>query len=215
MLFALGYLKDGLEDGLRTVNSEEEYPKLITCQLCDVIHDMEVYSILDIADKDVLNMLEPFSIMMHDNKTDIFTALWKHHVDEQVKTSTKLSLSEIATKVWAPCLEVVQQVVNAFHDRSVTLQDIDCYLKDISSENLESEIYTLVTGCNKCFQPVAPITWVPQFVVSVKEYRGICEVKEAAEVVLKAKDALRLIGNFQQLEDLKEKVCNHVKHVLL
>ena len=170
-----------------------------------MINGIEVYAILNIEDKDVLDMLKPFSIMMRDNKTVIADAIWNDHVRKQV-SGIKLSLPEVATVVWSPCLMEIQQTVERFHDRSVTLQEVDHYLKDISTHNLRQEVFTFVEGCNKCLKPAASVTWVSNFVVSVERYRVVCQAHCASELVLKAKDALMITGDFKKLESLKEKV---------
>ncbi|XP_065899490.1 E3 ubiquitin-protein ligase rnf213-alpha-like isoform X3 [Dysidea avara] len=206
---AKGDLIDNLEDGLRTVDSEEEYCQLKICQLYEVINGIEVYAILNIEDKDVLDMLKPFSIMMRDNKTVIADAIWNDHVRKQV-SGIKLSLPEVATVVWSPCLMEIQQTVERFHDRSVTLQEVDHYLKDISTHNLRQEVFTFVEGCNKCLKPAASVTWVSNFVVSVERYRVVCQAHCASELVLKAKDALMITGDFKKLESLKEKISKHM-----
>ena len=194
---------DSLEESLETIDSKEEYSQLEICELYEVINGMEVYAILNIDDKDIMDMLRPFSIMMQENKTVIFLTVWDKHVKKQV---AELSLTEVATNVWALCFQEITEVVEKFHARSITLEEIDHYLKDIPLQDLEQEIVTLVEGCNKCLNLTASNTWVVQFVVAVNSYWSICQVQHAAELVLKAKDALMLTGDFAKLENLREKV---------
>ena len=170
-----------------------------------MVNGIEVYAILNIEDKNVMDMLRPFSIMMQDYKTIISHSVWNDHVKKQV-SGVKVSLTEVATNVWAPCFQEMQQVVEKFHARSVTLQEIDYYLRDISPQNLRQEVLSLVEGCNKCLNTIASNSWISQFVMSVNRYRVICQAQCAAELVLKAKDALMLTGNFNKLENLREKV---------
>jgi len=209
----IGDLKDRLEDGCRTIESKEEYFQLAINQLYEVINGIEVYAILNINDKEVTEMLKPFSIMMQTNKTIISHTVWNDHVRKKV-SGAKLSLPEVAKNVWAPCLKEMQQIVERFYNGSVTLQEIDYYLKDILPQNLQQEVFSLVEGCNKYLNKKAPNSWISQFVMSVNRYRVICQAQQAAELVLKARDALMLTGDFKKLENLREKVllfiCYHI-----
>ena len=80
------------------MDTEEEYVNIEICELYEVIKG-EVYAILDINDKDVMEMLRPFTIMMEEYKTVISQYIWNCYVQ---KHSEVLSLPEVATKIWAP-----------------------------------------------------------------------------------------------------------------
>jgi len=201
----IGDLLDSLEDGCRTVDSKEEYSQFAISQLYEVINGIQVYAILNIDDKEVMDMLRPFSIMMQDYKTVISHTVWNYHVKKQAN-GVKLTIPEVATNVWAPCLEEMQQIVVKFHTRSVTLQEIDYYLEGISPQNLQQEVISLVEGCHKCSKMITLNNWISQFVMSVNRYWVVCQAQQAAELVLKARDALMLTGNFKKLENLREKV---------
>ena len=205
IFFIIGDLIDGLVEGLEIIGSKEEYSKLEICQLYEMINETEVYAILNIEDKDVADMLRPFSVVMHGNKTVISDIVWNDYIKKQDK-GVKLSLTEVATSVWAPCLVEIQLVVEKFHDRSITLKQIDYYLKDIPPQNLEKEVITLVEGCNKCLNLTMPSTWAKEFVLAVNRYRDACQAQNVAGIVLKAKEALMLTGSFKKLEKFREKV---------
>ena len=201
----IGEHVDRLKDGLKTIDSEE-YLELKIVQLCEVVNGIEVHRILCVNEQEVMDMLHPFSFIMEESKSVISSTIWNHHITSKTVKDVKLSLCDIATKLWAPCLKEIQGIIEKFHDRSVTLQELDYYLKEISLENLESEVLALVEGCNKCFNLTAPTTWVFQFVMSVDKYRVVCQAECAAELVLNVKEALMLTGDFKKLENFQEKV---------
>ena len=167
---------------------------------------------LNIDDKAVAEMLQPFIILMQSHFTLIAQYIWKCHVP----TDTKLPLPEIASQVWRPCFEEIQQLIEKLHAKSVTLQEIDNYFQNIPSQNLEHEICTLVEGCNLCLNKPVSVTWVSQVVVSVNHYRNAIEVQEVAELLLVAKNSLMVHTEFKELKKLKERVstcvslCVHV-----
>ena len=173
LFFNIGDLKDSLEDGCRTVDSKEEYSQLTINELYEVVNEIEVYAILNIEEKNVVDMLRPFFIIMKGCKTVISHAVWKNHCKSKVKDA-KLSLPEIAASIWAPCFQEIQQIVEKFHSKSVSLQEIDYYLKDILPQNLRQEVLSLAEGCNKCLSAVISNRWISQFVMSVNKYRVIC-----------------------------------------
>jgi len=204
----IGDLVDFLKEGLRTIDSNE-YLELKIVQLCEVVNGIEVYPILviPISESVVMDMLQPFSFIMKENKSIISSTIWNHHVRSKTVENVKISLCDIATKLWAPCLKEIQEIIEKFHNRSVTLQELDHYLKEISLQNLEQEVVALVEGCNRCFNLTASTTWVSHFVMSVDRYRVVCQAECAAELVLNVKEALMLTGDFKKLENFKEKVC--------
>ena len=189
------------------MDSEEEYANIEICQLYEKINEGEVYAILDINDKDVMEMLRPFTIMMEEYKTVISQYIWNCYVQ---KHSEVLSLPEVATKIWAPVFSKIQQIIEKFYDWSITLKEIDIYLINISSQNLEQAVQRLVGGCNLCLDKTVPTAWISNFVKSVNYYRDVCKVQSAARLILAAKDALMLEGNFEDLIKLNSKVCNCV-----
>ena len=157
---------------------------------------------LSINDRAVVEMLQPFTVLMHSHSTVITRHIWDHYV----LVHSALSLPEIASKVWRPCFEEIQQLVEKLHAKSVTMQEIDHYFKSVSPLNLEHEMCKLVEGCNISLNRQASVTWVSQIVVSVNHYRNINEVQEAAELLLDAKNSLMLCAKFEELTDLKERV---------
>ena len=198
----VGDIVEHMQKGLQKMESAEEYAELEVCQLYEVINGVEVYAILAINDDDVMEMLKPFAVIMEEYKTVISQKIWKYHVQKH----SVLPLPEIATKVWSPVFMEIQQLVKKFKDKSVTSREIDHYLEDILSCNLEEEIQKLVEGCNMCLDQIFPTTWITKFVTSVKYYRDACTAQVAAQLILTAKDALMLKGNFKELENFKAKV---------
>ena len=189
------------------MDSEEEYANIEICQLYEKINEGEVYAILDINDRDVMEMLRPFTIMMEEYKTVISQYIWNCYVQ---KHSEVLSLPEVATKIWTPVFSEIQQIIEKFYDWSITLKEIDIYLRNISSQNLEQVIQRLVDGCNLCLDKTVPTAWISNFVKSVNYYRDVCIAQSAARLILAAKDALMLEGNFEDLRKFNSKVCNCV-----
>ena len=170
--------------------------------LYEEIQGEEVYAVLNIDDKVVVEMLQPFTILLQSHSTLIAQHIWKCHVP----ADTKSPLSEIAGQVWRPCFQEIQQLIEKLHAKSVTLQEIDKYFQNTPSQSLEHEICTLVEGCNLCLNQPASVTWVSQVVVSVNHYRNAIEVQEVAEVLLAAKNSLMLQTEFEELKELKERV---------
>ena len=172
-------------------------------ELYEEIDGNEVYALLDINDTYVDEMLQPFVVMMDECKNVIFENIWYCHVNRM--EGAKLTLPEIATTIWAPCFKEIQQLIEKFCDRSVSLQEIDQYLKDVSLSDLNQEVFRLVQGCNKCLDKTST-TWVSHFVDSVKHYRIIDKAKDVADLVIAAKDVLKMNDGFEKLEDCKVKV---------
>ena len=196
---------EDLQDNFRIIKSKEKFNSLKISELYEEIDGNEVYALLNINDAHVVEMLQPFTVMMDEFKNVITQNIWCYHVREM--DTAKLSLPEIAIKIWAPCFEEIVHLVETFCDRSVSLKKIDYYLKGVSSD-LSQEILRLVEGCNKCLNK-ASTTWVPHFVDSVNHYRIIDKAKDVADLVIAAKNVLKMNDGFDKLEDCKIKVMKN------
>ena len=198
-----------LQEGLQRVDTEEEYVNIEICQLYEVINGEEVYAILDINDRDVMEMLQPFTIMMEQYKTAISQNIWNCHMQKHSKV---LSLPEVATQIWAPVFTEIQHLIKICNNWLITLKEIDVYLGNISSHNLVQAIQTLVEGCNLCLDKTIPTAWISKFVKSVSYYRDVCKAQSAAQFVQAAKDALTLEGDFEDLRNFNSKVlvCTYI-----
>ena len=199
----VGDIVEFMQEGLQRINTPEEYAGLEVCQLYEVIKGEEVYAILTITDNNVMEMLKPFALIMEEYKTVISQKIWKCHVQKH----SVLPLPEVATAIWAPVFVEIQQLIQKCNNKSITLKEIDYYFKDILSQNLEEEIQRLVEGCNLCqVDQTLSTTWISQFIISVKYYRDGCKAQIAAQLILTAKGALMLEGNFKELEKFNSKV---------
>ena len=201
-MLCVGDLIEDLQESLRIVESNEEFNSLKISELYEEIDGNEVYALLNINDTHVVEMLQPFTVMMDEFENVISQNIWCCHVREM--DIAKLSLNDIALKIWAPCFEEIVYLVEAFCDRSVSLQEIDYYLNGVSSD-LSKEVLKLVEGCNKCLNKTS-LTWVPHFVDSVNHYRIIDKAKDVADLVITAKDVLKMNNGFDKLRDCKIKV---------
>ena len=173
--------------------------------MCMDIYGVKTYPLFFIDDINVKKMLQSFAIMMEEYKTMISQNIWNCHIQKH----TILPLPEVATKIWSPVFKELQQLIEKFCDKSVTLKEIDNYLKDILPQNLEEEIKRLVVGCNLYLDKTVSTTWISQFVLSVNFYKNFCNTQSAAQLILDVKDALRLTGNFEEMKEFKSKVsCN-------
>lgn len=206
----LGDLIRDLQENLRIIESKEQFEVLKISGLYDEVNGNEVYALLNINDTHVSEMLQPFVVMMHDCKNEICQNIWGCQVEKiQLPEGQKLTLPEIAVNIWTPCFKLIQQLVERFCDRSVSLQEIDLYLefKEECHSDLRQDIFKLVEGCNKCLKITLPTTWISHFVDSVNHYRIINKAKDVADLVIAAKDALKMNDGFEKLEDCKIKVC--------
>ena len=203
MLYHVGEIIEAIQENLQRVDTPEEYAELKVCELYEILNEEEVYAVLTINDKAVMEMLKPFAVMMEDYKTIIIQIIWNFHVQKQTEL---IPLPEVATKIWFPVCTEIQQVIEKCYDQSITLKEIDYYLGNISPQNVKEVICKLVKGYNLCFDKPMLDTWISQFIKSVNRYRDACTVQFATELIIFAKDALMLEGSFEQLEEFKSKV---------
>ena len=202
MYVYVGDVVEAIKAGLRVVDTPEEYAKLKIFQLYEVVDGEEEYPLFLINDANVKEMLQSFAVMMKVYKTAISQNIWNYHVQKH----SVLPLPEVATKIWAPVVEEMQQLIEKLCDKSVTLKEIDIYLKDILPQNLEEEIQRFVEGYKLHFDKTVSTTGISQFVITVHFYKNICNAQRAAQVILDVKNALMLTGNFEELKEFISKV---------
>ena len=191
-----------LQEGLQRVDSEE-YANIEICQLYEEINGEEVYAVLHIDDRDVIEMLQPFTITMEEYSTVVSQYIWNCHVQ---KHSKFLSLPEVARQIWVPVFTEIQQLIEKFYNKSITLKETDEYLRNVMSQSLEQEVQTLVEGCNFCLDQTVSTAWISNFVMSVNSYRDVCKAQNAAHLIQKIQNALMLTGNFEKLKIFESKV---------
>ena len=198
----VGDIAEAITMAFQLVDTMESYAKLKICQLYEVIEGEETYPLFIINDCNVKEMLEFFAIMMEEYKTHISRNIWNYHVQKH----SVLPLPEVVTKIWGPVFKEMHQLIEKLCDKSVTLKEIDNFLKGILTQNLEEEIQRLVEGCNLCLGKTVSTTWISQLVLSVNFYRNICNAQRAAQVILDVKNVLMLTGNFEELKEFRSKV---------
>ena len=190
---SIGDIFEHIKESLQRVDSAE-YIKFKVCDLYEVINEEDVFAMLHIDNKDVMEMLKPFAILMDECKTVISQNIWNC----QVQKDSVLPLPKIAITIWTPVLTEILNLVEKLCNKSVTLMEIDHHLENI--HNLEEEIRTLVKGYNMCLHKSMSTDWISKFVVDVQNYRDVCKAQVSAKLVLAAKNALMLEGKFEELE---------------
>ena len=133
------------------------------------------------------------------SKSQIFESLWIHEVNkrEQETGVAQLTLEEVATLVWQPVKQRYDDLRQCIQDGSITLKEVDsclnAYVDNYSDLNGELQLMSTSTD---------DVAWVERRVHQAKLYHQLRLSCVGATLIMEAKEAFNLTGDFSALETI-------------
>ena len=165
---------------------------------------------------EVEDMLLPFFIMADETKPSIFMELWeksrqKYLIEcEQEKKAPSLTLLQVTTLIWKPVYKECKQILQELSSLAMPLKKLKEYSFPEHKEELDKNLRNLchVLDCCKSIEGETPTgdEWVRDTVSRMLKYCKLCKYADAAETLLKLKEAFSLTGNFSSVEALSQQV---------
>ena len=161
-------------------------------------------------------MMEVFGIMAGED-SDIFQKIWRKQLgalSKHVISTTEVSFNTIVEHLWEPAYGECKRLLDSLRDKTMQLSDVKSYFfeycGDGSSETLTCKLnkfYSSVEMCvNKC-QPNESPPWLRVVIQLIIQYWKLRHDIQAAEVILEAKEQLKVTGDFRLIKSLATKVC--------
>jgi len=148
-----------------------------------------------------------------DNHNLLFEHFWKHNVEllDKASLNDKNFFTLVHSKVWKRTISCCESLLIKFHDKSVTLENVEEFtMVESFSEHL-SALCCALQQCYPDFKSVRPSKeWIQSLMCHIEKYQSetFDHVKcaDAANFVLKIKNSLHLSGDFGIVESLSNNV---------
>jgi len=156
-------------------------------------------------------MLEMFIIIGKEFRNDFFDHLWKQSA-ETLDTSSGVSFQDIYENVWKPTILNCQSLLSKFHDKSVTIEEIQAYE---NIQDIGKQLRVLHSGIQVCFPNYTlstrsnpPNKWIKgvedHITLLNNTYNPVH--KNGLEYCLSLKSSLSLTGDFSMVQKLEDQV---------
>ena len=165
----------------------------------------------------------------NDDVNKIFEYYWDQQKSNLIKDEG-VSFDSIYCMVWKKTIEQCQQLLINIKDKSSTLAEVETLsqlfinenktaasenTKQCQKYNLSLQLIALCEGMHQCYPNSkklfpSPHEWIPECVDYIALYLEIVDDSkstEAANVILKVKESLKLKGDFGIIKNLANCVC--------
>ena len=191
-----------LEAELQTDVSKESI-----CTLCVRNENDELQLICFLSAGSLLKFANDFKVVSGQKYgNDLFSDLWRSTMLTARANSPELTLDNIYSLVWQPCIQQCQQLLDSLMDMSIKLSDVDDLLCS-HNVRLETQLHSLFKGINEITQKTPSSSLIDRATQRIRNYWELRKYKKGAEIFLKLKDSLGLTqGDFRQVERLSQQV---------
>ena len=195
-------------------NSDIKLANKQICQVCKVEDDGTLNCICFSTSELEDEMIHNFSICGKCNGdfNRVFEYCWHHQMQQTPTTKGQdVSYNSVFNTVWKPTIKQCQSLLSKLKDKTVTLKEAEILYQIY---NLCSQLSDLCKAMHQCYPELnkslpLPDNWVSQTVAHIALYHEFAnnpKCNEAASVILKVKESLKLEGDFKIIEHLAEYV---------
>ncbi|XP_067860096.1 E3 ubiquitin-protein ligase rnf213-alpha isoform X2 [Heptranchias perlo] len=119
--------------------------------------------------------------------------------DDAAELTSVLSLEEVHTMIWEPCLDKYKAIFNKVKEGSLTFEEVSAIFQDYRDryEYLRNDfqIMSRIETSTRC-------NWIEKRIQQIREYHQLHLAVESAQVIMKAQSVLNLTGDFSILQTL-------------
>ena len=165
------------------------------------------------SSKDIPNdLLNYLYIVGNRYHNDLFETCWR----QRSKAKTKLeSFVAVYEELCMPVLGECKEILVSLQKSSMTLETVEKYFLKFELKDLENDLNRLCHGMKESFpedkQILPAKKWVSAAVKVIQEYKNISGYMNAAKVVLRLKQSMKLTGDFSVIKTLAQQVCHWLK----
>ena len=136
---------------------------------------------------------------------DIFSDFWRNAMVHASTSHPELTLDDIYSLVWQPCIQQCKQLLQSLMDLSMKLSDVDLLLAP-HKMHLETQLHSLLKGVSEIMQKSADSSLIDTANERIRNYWNLREYQKGADIFLRLKKSLGLRGEFRQVEKLSQQV---------
>jgi len=160
-------------------------------------------------------MLDMFITVGKKFRNDFFDHLWKQSA-ETLNISGDVSFQDIYENVWKPTILNCQSLLSKFHDKSVTIEEIQAFK---NFQEIGKQLLALYSGIQVCFPNYSlftrsnpPNKWIKKVEDHITLLHNTYSMvhKNGLEYCLSLKNSLSLTGDFSMVQKLCDQVSKYV-----
>ena len=135
------------------------------------------------------------------SESQLFDTLWtqqgKRVSQKREPSDRRLSLDDVVAEVWLPVTQHYDDLCTRVQNGSVTLGEVDNFLSAYVGHypDLEHEFQLMC-------QPTSDASWIKQRVYQVQQYHELDQCCRGARLIMEARQAFELTGDFAVLETI-------------
>lgn len=149
------------------------------------------------------SMLAEYTGIAVDNENSIFDQVWGRMLKE-LPASCTLSAADVQKRLLSPAIEECTQLLSKLQQHTITLLEVEEYFgqfknnRDIALTNA----IKLLRGLSSCNQGAEKR--IEESIDLIQNYWSLCTLANAAKFCCELKQALKLEGDFEKVEDLTQ-----------
>ena len=154
-----------------------------------------------------------FWTMSQDYSCVFFTDYWHELLTAVKMKRITLTLEDVVPKLWTPVFARCEELLKQLMDYSLSLPTVDLLFKGKETKDITHNVKQLHKGVEMCRsgKEVKDFKWIKGVIDRMEQFWQLSGYAEAAQAFLELRDALKLSGDFQ----LVENVASQVSRVLL
>ncbi|XP_067914752.1 E3 ubiquitin-protein ligase rnf213-alpha [Heterodontus francisci] len=119
--------------------------------------------------------------------------------EDALESTSVLSLEEVHTMIWEPCLDKYKGIFKKVKEGSLTFEEVDTIFQDYLDqyENLKCD-FKIMCG----IEMSTKINWIEKRIHQIREYHQLHLAVESAQVIMETRSVLNLTGDFSVLQTL-------------
>lgn len=144
--------------------------------------------------------------------SNLFKRMWTSALKTEAKAKSTTTFAEVVTRAWNPVFARCCELLDSIQSRTITLKDVDEYFRGFEGEYICDHLRNLYIGMQLCHdKPVVFTDWIRTSVNLMQQYWALCEQAEAAKIILKLKESMKLTGNFEIIENVASQMTESMK----
>lgn len=160
-------------------------------------------------------ILQKFHYLNQKFPSLLFQNIWACRRSE---ISEALTIADIIPKLWDPIFKECKKLIDGIYNRDIKLKDVDYYFRSIKQRSFAPSIKNLhlaIESCDINWKVDKECDWINKAVVLIEHYFALCNQADAANIVLKLKEKLNLIGDFTVIENVAKNLTKSMEEETL
>ena len=152
--------------------------------------------------------MSQFWTMSQDYSCVFFIDYWRELLTTVKMERVTLTLEDVVPKLWTPVFARCEELLKQLMDYSLSLPTVDLLFKGKQTKDITHNVKQLHKGVEMCRsgKEVKDFKWIKGVVDRMEQFWLLSGYAEAAQAFLELRNALKLTGDFQLVENVASQV---------